>query len=43
MDGIWLGFRGTIATDLAESSRFASQAVGYHHFAMAPMSIGNFN
>lgn len=41
MDGIWLGFRSTIATDLAESSRYSGQASGYYHFTMAPTSISN--
>ena len=41
MDGIWLSFRGTIATDLAGSSRLSAQASGYYHFAMAPTSISN--
>jgi len=40
MDGIWLGYRVTIATDLAESSEYSNQASGYYHAAMSPMAIG---
>jgi len=42
MDGIWLSYRVTIATDLAESSKFSNQASGYYHAAMSPTAIGSF-
>lgn len=40
MDGIYLAYRMTIATELAESSELSNQASGYVHAAMAPMAMG---
>lgn len=43
MDGIYLAYRMTIATELAESSELSNQASGYVHAAMAPMAMSKKN